>query len=102
VERYSCASNAKPHGVTLQLQGFSQLNSLGLSFDLQANPSQLLPFAAAYAQLPGAPVVIIDHMYARFCVICSSLTRQIPLRNKYCNTRLSAWALRNSMGLKIR
>jgi predicted TIM-barrel fold metal-dependent hydrolase len=43
-------------------QGFGQLHSLGLSFDLQANPSQLQPFASAYANLPDAPDVIIDHM----------------------------------------
>jgi predicted TIM-barrel fold metal-dependent hydrolase len=43
-------------------KGFSQLHSLGLSFDLQANPSQLQPFASAYANLPDAPDVIIDHM----------------------------------------
>jgi hypothetical protein len=45
-------------------KGFGQLQSLGLSFDLQANPSQLLSFASAYGKLPSAPDVIIDHMYA--------------------------------------
>ncbi len=45
-------------------KGFGQLQAMGLSFDLQANPSHLLSFASAYGKLPSAPDVIIDHMYA--------------------------------------
>jgi hypothetical protein len=53
-----CHRKAATHRVWPK--GFGKLQSLGLSFELQAKPSQLLSFASAYGKLPSAPDVIID------------------------------------------
>jgi hypothetical protein len=70
-----------PHA---RIQGFGQLHSLGLSFDLQANPSQLLPFASNYSKIPDAPVVIIDHMSVQ--PFSFSQTSALRRRRSNCNT----------------